>query len=82
MSLLKELKRRIEARGEIACAYLAMNDEDLRGPLVDALKIDPDATLEAAYANVTKAHPRLRYLFGRLDCAPEKGGPLLSAMGA
>jgi hypothetical protein len=39
-----------------------MNDEDLRGPLVDALRIDPDATLNAAYTNLTKAHPRLRYL--------------------
>ena len=44
-SLLKELKRRIDARGDMKCVYLALFDDDLRGPLVDALHLDPDATL-------------------------------------
>jgi hypothetical protein len=62
-SLLKELKRRIDARGEIDCDYLSLKDDDLRGPLVDALRIDPDSALEAAYARLTKAAASRRYLF-------------------
>jgi hypothetical protein len=62
-SLLKELKRRIDARGEIDCDYLSLKDDDLRGPLVDALRIDPNSTLEAAYARLTKTAASRRYLF-------------------
>jgi hypothetical protein len=61
-SLLKELKRRIEQRGDMFCAYVALIDEDLRGPLVDALQLDPDASLEDAYEHLIR-DTRVQYIF-------------------
>jgi WD40 repeat protein len=61
-SLLKELKRRIDARGEIDCTYVALSGADLAAPLAAALGIQA-ATMAEICAHLTRPESRLRYLF-------------------
>jgi hypothetical protein len=61
-SLLKELNRRIDARGEIDCTYVVLSGDDLAGPLAAALGIQA-TTMEAVCAHLARPSSRLRYLF-------------------
>jgi hypothetical protein len=62
-SLLKALTRHIRGRREFDCAYIVLADADLRWPLVNELKLSRNATLDDAYAHLSRPDSRLRYVF-------------------
>jgi hypothetical protein len=60
-SLLKEIKRQLDLRGDIG-AYVALINEDIRGPLAEALELPTGATLAKVYQHLIKSGPRRKYI--------------------
>jgi hypothetical protein len=60
-SLLKEIKRQLDSRGDIG-AYVALINEDIRGPLGEALELPTGATLAKVYQHLIKSGPRRKYI--------------------